>query len=132
MNYSLRDFFALTLQKVDKNNVLSTIDRVVGTFLLNFPEVGYQPDLIFIGLFLLCFGSEASAYSLLCLLYTDILPNHLYFRSMRLSNYDFKNEISTIIKIFQVLCCGIYYRDWKYNQNQLSHSCRVWRITSFL
>lgn len=93
MNYSLRDFFYFALSKVDKSNILSTLDRVLGTFLQHFPEVGYAPELIFITLFLLCFASEASAYSLLTIIYSDIIPQQLHFRQMRLSNYDFKSEI---------------------------------------
>lgn len=61
INYSIRDFLSLVI-KVDKNTIIKSIRNVAGTFLKNFPEVGYHPTLIMTTLILLCISSEATAY----------------------------------------------------------------------
>jgi hypothetical protein len=95
-NYSLREFFALALKNTEKNTVQATIERIVGTFLLKYPQVGYSAELILLCYFLLCFSSEATAYTLLTVIYSTILPSSLYFRSLRIGKYDFMTESDII------------------------------------
>ncbi|CAD8153225.1 unnamed protein product [Paramecium pentaurelia] len=101
MNYSIRDFMSLVVQ-VDKGSVLGSIRNVLGTFLRNYPEVGFHPSLIFTTLILLCLSSEVTSYGLLQVMYTQLIPKALHFRNLRLG-YDFKSELGVMIKSFHNL-----------------------------
>ncbi|CAD8074736.1 unnamed protein product [Paramecium sonneborni] len=101
MNYSIRDFISQVVQ-IDKGQVLGSIQNVLGTFLKNHPEIGYHPCLIFTTLILLCLSSEATSYGLLQIIYTRLIPKAMHFRNLRLG-YDFKSELSLMIKTFHNL-----------------------------
>jgi hypothetical protein len=62
VSYSLRDFFFLVSEKVDKDQINPKIINIVTIFLMKFPMVGWSPDLVIMVYFFLCLGSEALAY----------------------------------------------------------------------
>lgn len=65
-------------QSKQKDIIKNSLLRVVGTFLLLYPEVGFSAELVLIAYFLMCFSKEASAYILLTIIYGHIIPSYLY------------------------------------------------------
>ncbi|CAD8053754.1 unnamed protein product [Paramecium sonneborni] len=92
-NYSLSEFFYLVIKDFDITLILDSINRVLGTFLKIYPEVGYVPDQVFLTLFLLCFCSEASAYQILVFIYSHIIPQYSYPLSLRKEKCEYFTEI---------------------------------------
>ncbi|KAM3133334.1 hypothetical protein pb186bvf_014627, partial [Paramecium bursaria] len=112
-NYSLKDFSLLVTKNVDSNKIKDAIEQVTGTFLLLHPAVGFSPELVLIVYFLLCFASEASAYLLLNILFSNIFPPYLYYKAVKDDKYDFKSETQQII--------GILKEGMKLSQNDQSN-----------
>ncbi|KAM3139675.1 hypothetical protein pb186bvf_008133 [Paramecium bursaria] len=96
-NYSLKEFLVVITQAQQQNQIKQILDRVLGTFLIMFPEVGFHIDQILITHFLLCFSSEASAYILLTIIYGYIYPPYLYQSQIKLQKYEYENEINMIM-----------------------------------
>lgn len=69
-------------RSMEVNRIKEYIERILGTFLLMYPEVGYSAELVLITYFLLCFASEASTYLLLTIIYGHIIPSYLYAASL--------------------------------------------------
>lgn len=63
MNYSIREFFSLI--NIEKQQALTSLRNVLGTFLRNNPEVGFHPSLIFLTLIFLGISTEQITYVLL-------------------------------------------------------------------
>ncbi|KAM3139673.1 hypothetical protein pb186bvf_008131 [Paramecium bursaria] len=100
-NYSLKEFFYYLLKDFEPNMINTTIQKILGTFLLNYPEVGYSPDQAFILLYLLSFSSEASAYTLLTLIYAQMIPTQTYPSNQKATKYDYAYEIDKVISILE-------------------------------
>lgn len=64
-----------------------------------YPQVGYSHDQVMIILFLLCFCSEASAFTLLTLLYAEMIPSYLYPVNLKVNKYDYTTEIEKTIYV---------------------------------
>ena len=76
----MREFIVRGLRSTTKEFVFEQIESVLEVFLKKFPEVGYQADIIYITLFLLFFSSVPSAYALLTIVYSNIIPPYVYNR----------------------------------------------------
>ncbi|CAD8138737.1 unnamed protein product [Paramecium octaurelia] len=98
-NYSLSEFFYLVIKDFNITLILDSINRVLGTFLKIYPEVGYAPDQVFTTLFLLCFCSEASAYQILVFMYSLIIPHYTYPLSLRKEKCEFFTEIDKTMQV---------------------------------
>ncbi|CAD8132606.1 unnamed protein product [Paramecium octaurelia] len=100
LNYSLREFLFYLL-KDELDQLQQQICRVLGAILLQYPEIGYGPDQVILTIFLLCFCSEASAYTILTILYSEIIPSYLYPLNLRKTPYDYQHEIDQVLQVLE-------------------------------
>ncbi|CAD8107249.1 unnamed protein product [Paramecium sonneborni] len=101
LNYSLREFFNYLIKENEREQLAQKIGRVLGCLLQHYPNIGYVADQVLITLFLLCFSSEASAYVLLTVLYSDIIPFNTYPSQLKRYSYDYLSEIEKIAQVLE-------------------------------
>lgn len=93
LNYSFREFFSYMIKESEYESVSNRISRVLGALLIQYPDIGYCSDQVLITVFLLCFASEASAYALLTILYSEVIPFNTYPAQLKKYQYDYTNEV---------------------------------------
>ncbi|CAD8138739.1 unnamed protein product [Paramecium octaurelia] len=101
LNYSLREFLFNVMNNIELEQLQQQICRVLGALLLQYPEIGYSSDQVLITIFLLCFCSEASAYTILTILYSDIIPSYLYPLNLRKTPYDYQHETDQVLQVLE-------------------------------
>jgi hypothetical protein len=102
-NYSMREFYELVIRGNELELVYKAVADVLDVFYRKFPNVGFYADLVVITMFLMCFSSQASTYTLLTVIYGNVIPSYLYHRSMRLQPYDFDYEIDSVVSINKMI-----------------------------
>ncbi|CAD8053752.1 unnamed protein product [Paramecium sonneborni] len=100
LTFSYREFLFYLMKDIEQDQLQQQICRVLGAILLQYPEIGYSSDQVIITTFLLCFCSESSAYAILTILYSEIIPSYLYPLNLKKMPYDYQNEND---QLFQVL-----------------------------
>ncbi|CAD8185631.1 unnamed protein product [Paramecium pentaurelia] len=101
LNFSLREFITYLIKDNEHELLTQKISKVLGSLLLQYPEIGYSSDQILITLFLLCFSSEASAYALLTVLYSNIIPFNTYPSQLKKTPYDYLNETEKVSQVLE-------------------------------
>ncbi|CAD8044443.1 unnamed protein product [Paramecium primaurelia] len=101
LNYSLREFLFYLLKDLELDQLQQQICRVLGAILLQYPEIGYGPDQVILTIFLLCFCSEASAFTILTILYSEVIPSYLYPLNLRRTPYDYQHEIDQVLQVLE-------------------------------
>ncbi|CAD8061741.1 unnamed protein product [Paramecium sonneborni] len=101
LTYSFREFLFYLTKDIESDLLQQQICRVLGAILLQYPEIGYSSDQVLITTFLLCYCSEASAYAILTILYSEIIPSYLYPLNIRKSPYDYQNEIDQVLQVLE-------------------------------
>ena len=85
------------IKESEYESVSQRVSRVLGTLLIQYPDIGYSSDQVLITVFLLCFASEASAYALLTILYSEVIPFNTYPAQLRKYPYDYTSEVDKIL-----------------------------------
>lgn len=85
------------VKESEHENVAQKVSRVLGALLIQYPDIGYSSDQVFMTVFLLCFASEASAYALLTILYSEVIPFNTYPAQLRKYPYDYTSEVDKVI-----------------------------------
>lgn len=98
-NYSLRHFYYQLFQAQNHEAIQNSVKSVLGAFLRAYPEVGYSPDQVALTTFLLCFSTEPAAYSLLTLIYAEIIPCQLYPVALQTAKYDYSSEVEKTLSV---------------------------------
>ncbi|CAD8197429.1 unnamed protein product [Paramecium octaurelia] len=101
LNFSLREFITYIIKDNEHELLTQKISKVLGSLLIKYPDIGYSADQILITLFLLCFSSEASAYVLLTVLYSDIIPFNTYPSQLKQTPYDYLSETEKIAQVLE-------------------------------
>ncbi|CAK85512.1 unnamed protein product (macronuclear) [Paramecium tetraurelia] len=101
LNYSLREFLFNVMKENELEQLQQQVCKVLGAVLLQYPEIGYSPDQVLITIFLLCFCSEASTYTILTILYSDIIPSYLYPLNLRKTPYDYQHETDQVLQVLE-------------------------------
>ncbi|CAD8135017.1 unnamed protein product [Paramecium pentaurelia] len=101
LTYSFREFLFNLMKDIELDLLQQQICRVLGALLLQYPEIGYGSDQVMITIFLLCFCSEASAFIILTILYSDIIPSYLYPLNLRKTPYDYQHEIDQVLQVLE-------------------------------
>ncbi|CAD8178701.1 unnamed protein product [Paramecium octaurelia] len=101
LNFSLREFITYLIKDNEHELLTQKISKVLGSLLLQYPDIGYTSDQILITLFLLCFSSEASTYALLTVLYSNIIPFNTYPSQLKKTPYDYLNETEKVAQVLE-------------------------------
>ena len=104
----MREFYDLVLKGNDREIVYQAIGEVLDVFYKKFPNVGFYADLTVITMFLMCFSSAATTFTLLTVIYGNVMPSYLYHRSMRLQPYNFDFEIESVVSINKMIKRSVY------------------------
>ncbi|CAD8044444.1 unnamed protein product [Paramecium primaurelia] len=96
-NYSLREFIYHVLKDNEYETLKQVTGRVLETFLSNYNEVGFSPDLIMLTVFFLCFGSESAAFSLLNIFFAEMVQANLY--PANIMQYDNGEDIDRVLLV---------------------------------
>ncbi|CAD8138741.1 unnamed protein product [Paramecium octaurelia] len=96
-NYSLREFMYYVIKENEYETLKQVTGRVLETFLSNYHEVGFSPDLIMLTVFFLCFGSEAAAFSLLNIFFAEMIQANLY--PANIMSYDNGEDIDRVLLV---------------------------------
>ncbi|CAD8053750.1 unnamed protein product [Paramecium sonneborni] len=96
-NYSLREFIYYVIKENEFETLKQATGRILETFLSNYNEVGYSPDLIMLTIFFLCFGTESSAFSLLNIFFAEMVQANLY--PSNIMQYDNGEDIERVLLV---------------------------------
>ncbi|CAD8043338.1 unnamed protein product [Paramecium primaurelia] len=96
-NYSIREFMYYVIKDNEYETLKQVTGRVLETFLSNYHEVGFSPDLIMLTVFFLCFGSESAAFSLLNIFFAEMVQANLY--PANIMSYDNGEDIDRVLLV---------------------------------